>query len=93
MSANDFVLQNRDTGLWEVYFYCQRVVGAHPTKQAAAVHLGRVQKGLVAWQYDTPALPDLAKPSDTPPPAKPSQGKSPSFKNMAAKEFKARTKR
>lgn len=68
MSANDFVLQNSDTGLWEVYFYCQRVVGSHPTKQAATTHLMRVQKGLVAWQYDAPAPPDLTKSSDTPPP-------------------------
>lgn len=93
MSASDFVLQNRETGAWEVYYCCQRVAGAHPTKQAATTHLMRVQKGLVAWQYGVPTVPDLTKPSDTPPPARQTKGKSPSFKNLAAKEFKARTKR
>lgn len=93
MSASDFVLQNRQTGEWEIYFCCQRVAGGHPTKQAATTHLMRVQKGLVAWQYDVPTVPDLTKTSDTPPPPKPNRGRSPSFKNIAAKEFKARTKR
>lgn len=93
MSATDFVLQNRQTGEWEVYYCCQRVAGAHPNKQAATTHLLRVQRGTVAWQYDVPVPPDLTKSSDAPPPPKHTKGRSPAFKNLAAKEFKARTKR
>lgn len=93
MSASDFVLQNRETGLWEVYYCCQRVAGAYANKQAATVHLMRVQKGLVAWVYDVPTAPDLTKPSDTPPPSKQTRGRSPFFKSIAAREFTARTKR
>jgi hypothetical protein len=97
MSATDFILPNRTTGEWEVYYCCQRVEGVHATKEAAQAHLGRIQKGTVHWQYATLTPPDLTKEYSTPAPSHkpsgPANRRIRSMKEQAAGEFKDRRRK